>query len=61
MKIPPSRQIRQAVAIVSAFLVGANAAVQLWQNLDMSSYLHQLNSYLPAIEQVRQDSHLTQR
>jgi hypothetical protein len=37
------RQIRQAVAIISAFLVGANAAVQLWQNLDMDSRIHHLN------------------
>jgi hypothetical protein len=55
MKISP-RQIRQAVAVVSAFLVGANAAVQLWQNLDMGSRLHQLNMHLPAIELVKSDN-----
>ena len=48
------RQIRQAVAIISAFLVGANAAVQLWQNLDMDSRIHHLNIPWSAIEQVKQ-------
>jgi len=54
MKMPTSRQIRQAVTIVSALLVAANAAVQLWQNLDMGSRIHHLNIPLSAIEQVKQ-------
>lgn len=46
-------RVRKVLAILSTLLVGANAAVELWQKLEMDNSIDRLSVTLPAIEQIK--------
>jgi hypothetical protein len=47
-------RVRWLVATLSGILVGANAGVQLWQNLDLGDRFLGIIQKPPVIEQVQQ-------